>query len=203
MAKPGRHGAQGQTGPPGLRGKRGKRGPARVSGAARKNRTARKPGARGSADPHSGIALLRSVLKTASDDVYRHLDLQMRRIAQMQVQIDQIVAKMDLLTRGIFSVIIRAFSSGSDPTLCTRRRARRGRKDVRGGLPGVAVPTVHSCRTMSTAVPITSAPRSRVTLATLIQTELAAHSGQGDSLRQPFNLARPELINRAEAIAPN
>src|SRR4029450_7391341 len=59
-----------------------------------------------------------------------------------------------------------------------RRRARRGPRAARMGF-GRADPTVHSCAKNVQRQCITSAPRSRVILATLIQTDLAAHSGQG------------------------
>ena len=96
------------------------------------------------------------------------------------------------------------FVVGGHPTYARRRR-RCGRKAALGGFVR-GVPTVHSWahrrqRQCIERVP----PRSRVTLATPTQTELAAHSGQGDFIGclQRNSLYRAEIgTGRAGGAAP-
>ena len=59
------------------------------------------------------------------------------------------------------------------------RRRRFGRNDARGGL-GRTAPTVHSCAHNVQRHSMTRLPCWRVTSASRVHTELAAHSGHGD-----------------------
>ena len=78
----GPRGKQGKTGPPGWPGRRGKTG------------AAGKKGTRGLTGPLYRNAAIEA-LEERFADVYHQLDIQLQRIAQIQLQLDRISAKLE------------------------------------------------------------------------------------------------------------
>ena len=90
----GRRGQQGATGARGPRGKQGKTGPTGLPGRRGKTGSAGKRGTRGLTGPlYRNLAL--EALEERFTDVYHQLDIQLQRIAQMQLQLDRISAKLE------------------------------------------------------------------------------------------------------------
>jgi len=91
MAKRGR---QGPTGSRGQRGKRGTTGPTGFPGRRGKTGAAGKRGPKGVTGPVQRDRAV-ELIEERFGDVFRQLDIQMRRIAQIQVQLDQLAGKLD------------------------------------------------------------------------------------------------------------
>jgi hypothetical protein len=91
----GRRGPQGVTGAKGPRGKRGKTGPTGLPGRRGKTGVGGKKGTQGLTGPLYRNRAIES-LEERFTDVYRQLDIQLQRIAQMQAQLDHISAKLEL-----------------------------------------------------------------------------------------------------------
>lgn len=96
--KQGPRGAKGKVGPMGPRGKAGDRGPEGARGPTGPVGRRGKLGAPGHAGPKglTGPQQKDAVLDVVMrhfDDVYLQLDIQMKRIAQIQQQVDQLIAK--------------------------------------------------------------------------------------------------------------
>ena len=83
----------GRTGAKGTRGSRGMRG---ATGAAGPRGKIGKPGLRGlkGATPQLRVKDVLDLLVTHFDDVYRELNLQMKKIAKMQDQLDVMAAAL-------------------------------------------------------------------------------------------------------------
>jgi Collagen triple helix repeat (20 copies) len=90
----GRRGPQGQIGAKGPRGKRGKSGPRGLQGRRGKTGPAGKRGTLGLTGPLYRNAAMEG-LEERFTDVYRQLDIQLQRIAQIQMQLDRISAKLE------------------------------------------------------------------------------------------------------------
>jgi Collagen triple helix repeat (20 copies) len=89
-----KRGRQGPTGSRGERGKRGKTGPAGFPGRRGKTGVAGRRGSKGVTGPVQRDPAL-ELIEERFADVFRQLDIQMRRIAQIQVQLDQLAGKFD------------------------------------------------------------------------------------------------------------
>jgi hypothetical protein len=100
----GSRGAVGDKGPKGLPGPQGPRGAAGGLGPRGKTGAAGKRGPKGIAGPHEQNRAL-EVVEERFGDVFRQLDIQLRRIAQMQVQLDELARK---IARG---VVVKAKSA--------------------------------------------------------------------------------------------
>jgi hypothetical protein len=86
---PGPPGRIGKSGPAGKKGKTGARGPKGAMGA-RENLGA----------PSAGGAMNREALSRIHEqiqDIYQELDVQLRRMAQLQMQLDEVRAKVERL----------------------------------------------------------------------------------------------------------
>ena len=83
----GLRGAVGDKGPKGLRGRQGPRGATGALGPRGKTGAAGKRGPKGITGPHQQDRAL-EVVEERFADVFRQLDIQLRRMAQMQVQLD-------------------------------------------------------------------------------------------------------------------
>jgi hypothetical protein len=88
-----KRGRQGPTGGRGKRGKRGKAGPTGFPGRRGTTGAAGKRGPKGVAGPVQRDRAL-ELIEEQFADVFRQLDIQMRRIAQIQVQLDQHAGKL-------------------------------------------------------------------------------------------------------------
>ena len=91
MAK---RGQQGPTGGRGLRVRRGKAGPTGFPGTRGKTGATGRRGPKGVTGPHQRDRAI-ELIEERFTDVFRQLDIQMRRIAQIQVQLDQLARKLD------------------------------------------------------------------------------------------------------------
>ena len=80
---PGPRGKQGTAGSRGRTGRRGDKGPTGASEAA----------ATGQSNRADSVELL-SVVESQIEDIYRELDVQMKRIAQLQQQVDDLRVKL-------------------------------------------------------------------------------------------------------------
>jgi len=89
----GRRGARGPIGAKGPRGKRGKAGPRGLQGRRGKTGPAGKKGTRGLTGPLYRNAAMEA-LEERFTDIYHQLDIQLQRIAQIQLQLDRISAKL-------------------------------------------------------------------------------------------------------------
>jgi hypothetical protein len=90
----GRRGPQGPIGVKGPRGKRGKSGPRGLPGRRGKTGREGKKGTRGLTGPlYRNRAI--EALEERFTDVYHQLDIQLQRIAQIQLQLDRISAKRE------------------------------------------------------------------------------------------------------------
>src|SRR5262245_5506269 len=99
MAKQkGRRGRGGIPGPPGPRGERGLTGPRGKAGPRGQTGRTGKPGATGRAAPASDRAALVAEVNGHIEDVYRELDVQMKRMSQIQQQVDELRTKVKLLS---------------------------------------------------------------------------------------------------------
>jgi hypothetical protein len=78
----------------GPRGKRGKSGPRGLPGRRGKTGAAGKRGTRGLTGPLFRNRAMEA-LEQRFTDVYRQLDIQLQRIAQIQLQLDRISAKLE------------------------------------------------------------------------------------------------------------
>ena len=85
---------KGRTGGRGPRGKRGKAGPTGFPGRRGKTGAAGKRGPKGVTGPGQRDRAI-ELIEERFADVFRQLDIQMRRIAQIQVQLDQLAGKLD------------------------------------------------------------------------------------------------------------
>ena len=90
----GPRGPQGPTGARGPRGKQGKTGPPGWPGRRGKTGAAGKMGTRGLTGPLYRNAAIEA-LEERFTDVYHQLDIQLQRIAQIQLQLDRISAKLE------------------------------------------------------------------------------------------------------------
>ena len=90
----GRRGPQGATGAKGPRGKQGKPGPEGLPGRRGKTGPAGKKGTRGLTGPLYRNHAIES-LEERFTDVYHQLDIQLQRIAQIQLQLDRISTKLE------------------------------------------------------------------------------------------------------------
>ena len=90
----GPRGAQGPSGAKGPRGKRGKSGPRGLQGRRGKTGVAGKKGTRGLTGPlYRNHAI--EALEKRFTDVYHQLDIQLQRIAQIQLQLDRLSVKLE------------------------------------------------------------------------------------------------------------
>jgi Collagen triple helix repeat (20 copies) len=89
-----KRGRQGPSGNQGERGKRGKTGPPGFPGRRGKTGAAGRKGPKGITGPIERDRAL-ELIEDRFADVSRHLDIQMRRIAQIQVQLYQLAGKLD------------------------------------------------------------------------------------------------------------
>jgi hypothetical protein len=86
---------RGPIGDKGLKGLRGRQGPRGVNGAIGprgKTGPAGKRGPKGITGPHQQNRAL-EVMEERFSDVFRQLDIQLRRIAQIQAQLDELSRK--------------------------------------------------------------------------------------------------------------
>src|SRR5438105_3149439 len=84
---------QGRRGPRGPAGRRGPRGPQGRKGTNGALGPKEQPGATGPL--HSGERMeLLTVVESQLQDVFRELDMQMKRMAQIQMQIDELRARL-------------------------------------------------------------------------------------------------------------
>jgi collagen triple helix repeat protein len=89
MATKTKRNAQGRPGPPGPRGRRGPAGPRGEAGKKGEQ------GEQGNA-PTDRVTLLKEV-NDYIEDIYKELDVQMRRMSQIQQQVDELREKMKRL----------------------------------------------------------------------------------------------------------
>ena len=87
---PGPPGPRGRDGPMGARGKTGARGPRGTTGA---RGTIGKTGPAGAMAQNDRMEIL-GVVEGQIEDIYRELDLQMKRTAQLQAQVDEVRARI-------------------------------------------------------------------------------------------------------------
>jgi hypothetical protein len=96
------HGARGERGipgPPGPRGRQGPTGPTGKTGATGKQGASGTRGSAGKAGHKDNMTgddrmEILGVVQQQIEDIYRELDVQMKRIAQLQVHVDDVRAKI-------------------------------------------------------------------------------------------------------------
>jgi hypothetical protein len=97
MAKTTARGSQGIPGPPGPRGERGPSGRRGERGPAGQRGEPGHTGPRGKGTPSDRAAVLAEV-NGHIEDIHRELDVQMKRMSQIQQQVDELRAKVKLLS---------------------------------------------------------------------------------------------------------
>ena len=97
MAKTTERGSQRTPGPPGKRGPAGPRGAAGPAGPRGQEGQTGERGATGKTAPIDRAALLNEV-NGHVDGIYKELDVQMKRMAQIQQQVDELRAKVKQLS---------------------------------------------------------------------------------------------------------
>ena len=90
----GKRGARGPTGAKGPRGKRGIPGPRGLQGRRGKTGVAGERGLQGLTGPRYRNHAIEA-LEERFTGIYHQLDIQLQRIAQIQLQVDKISAKLD------------------------------------------------------------------------------------------------------------
>src|SRR3954453_363840 len=103
MAKQ-KHASRGERGIPGPPGPVGRTGATGKTGATGRRGAAGKPVAAAPSIPDERMELL-TLVEGQIEDIYKELDIQMKRMAQLQMQIDELRATVRKLTGNTISAV--------------------------------------------------------------------------------------------------